>query len=108
VTPEAEYAVEAVVQMARLVHLSDEGVRILASVLWSHADESGTGEDSPVFAFAGYVAPAESWGPFAERWVDTLRHHGLNRFHATETALRVIRISRGGRRKTVSSSWPSS
>lgn len=83
-TPEAEYAVESVAQMARLLHLSDEGVRFLASVLWSHGDESGTGEDSPVFAFAGFVAPAESWGPFSERWVEALRLRGLNRFHATD------------------------
>jgi hypothetical protein len=85
VTPEAEYAVQSVLDMGRLLHQGYPGRQFLVPVLWAYSDESSSDEPSFIFAFAGYVAPAESWGVFAERWTSALRQHpGITRFHATD------------------------
>lgn len=72
--------------MGRLLHQGRPGRRFLAPVLWAYGDESGgTDEASNLLALAGYVAPAESWGVFAERWSSTLRPHPeISRFHTAQ------------------------
>lgn len=52
-------------------------------------DESGTHEESPAVAFAGYVSTKEQWELFAEEWSDALDLWGVGSFHMTDFANRA-------------------
>lgn len=58
----------------------------LLLVIVAHIDDSGSnGKDTPVMVLAGYLARAESWQTFSEKWKAALNGPPkIERFHAVE------------------------
>lgn len=50
-------------------------------MFWGYFDESGTHDNSEVFAIAGYIGGEAQWGDFEHSWTQVLRLEGVQTFH---------------------------
>jgi len=57
---------------------------IVASMLYTYADESGVEGDPEWAILAGYMGGPRQWSGFKSRWSEILRRHGVSEFHAVD------------------------
>jgi len=88
-TTRGDYPLDTVGQAAHyLFRLLVSLGSIVAGMLCTYLDESGSHEASRVFALGGYVGRTEEWERFSVGWNTVLKQEGVDCFHMKEFVAR--------------------